>query len=278
MCSNGYFNPRPPWGGRQTRKASRVKRNRFQSTPSVGRATLEDYEYSVWKRFISIHALRGEGDYVYAAICHTGNKISIHALRGEGDTAGFISQTSRSHFNPRPPWGGRQIDYKDLGHYSIISIHALRGEGDCATKTSRLSMQLDFNPRPPWGGRPRLHSHDSKAWQNFNPRPPWGGRRTPTRRYLFAHHDFNPRPPWGGRRPQINRFCRNINYFNPRPPWGGRRSVFECPDYTEEFQSTPSVGRATKSTTSLAHPTENFNPRPPWGGRRSAIVIAECGD
>ena len=34
-------------------------------------------------------------------------KISIHALRGEGD-----------------------IDYKDLGHFSIISIHALRGEGD----------------------------------------------------------------------------------------------------------------------------------------------------
>ena len=39
-------------------------------------------------------------------------KISIHALRGEGD-----------------------IDYKDLGHYSIISIHALRGEGDNALPT-----------------------------------------------------------------------------------------------------------------------------------------------
>ena len=55
----------------------------FQSTPSVGRATsnqarLENYWY------ISIHALRGEGDFV-CAMFQTAPDISIHALRGEGD-------------------------------------------------------------------------------------------------------------------------------------------------------------------------------------------------
>ena len=36
-------------------------------------------------------------------------KISIHALRGEGDHN--ITRHDRQadpHFNPRPPWGGRQ--------------------------------------------------------------------------------------------------------------------------------------------------------------------------
>ena len=56
--------------------------------------------------------------------------ISIHALRGEGDKESKSDKTDTKHFNPRPPWGGRQ---EDSGHSAIsaaISIHALRGEGD----------------------------------------------------------------------------------------------------------------------------------------------------
>ena len=55
----------------------------FQSTPSVGRATLEGFRFFL-PEGISIHALRGEGDAVRQfSICRTA--ISIHALRGEGD-------------------------------------------------------------------------------------------------------------------------------------------------------------------------------------------------
>ena len=36
---------------------------------------------------ISIHALRGEGDVLYAHGTESGFDISIHALRGEGDQA-----------------------------------------------------------------------------------------------------------------------------------------------------------------------------------------------
>ena len=78
----------------------------FQSTPSVGRATV----YLVYKfcfiRIISIHALRGEGDFVHDVLCFFVG-ISIHALRGEGD------------------------DRENKTIYVFnISIHALRGEGD----------------------------------------------------------------------------------------------------------------------------------------------------
>ena len=77
----------------------------FQSTPSVGRATAGRQEYS---RDIS---------------------ISIHALRGEGDSPAPKLRGSDGHFNPRPPWGGRQ----QSGAY--------------------MTASLNFNPRPPWGGR-----------------------------------------------------------------------------------------------------------------------------
>ena len=56
---------------------------------------------------ISIHALRGEGDLNLFGGYENEN-ISIHALRGEGDRRLAVVRTQGSHFNPRPPWGGRR--------------------------------------------------------------------------------------------------------------------------------------------------------------------------
>ena len=126
--------------------------------------------------YISIHALRGEGDQNYRNVRHRHGCISIHALRGEGDqcnamecaiealfqstpsvgratTLAIHRKQVKKNFNPRPPWGGRLT----LNHFSTlrykISIHALRGEGD-GEKSKKKRYQKHFNPRPPWGGRP----------------------------------------------------------------------------------------------------------------------------
>ena len=57
--------------------------------------------------------------------------ISIHALRGEGDFLYFFERGCKyEHFNPRPPWGGRQSEMFKILEIMGISIHALRGEGD----------------------------------------------------------------------------------------------------------------------------------------------------
>ena len=56
----------------------------FQSTPSVGRATLFRSRKIPFLR-ISIHALRGEGDAYSGGTLNIPVYISIHALRGEGD-------------------------------------------------------------------------------------------------------------------------------------------------------------------------------------------------
>ena len=55
------FNPRPPRGGRHLRSAGTALPQRFQSTPSAGRATVGLNAIRL-RRIISIHALRGEGD------------------------------------------------------------------------------------------------------------------------------------------------------------------------------------------------------------------------
>ena len=122
----------------------------FLSTPSARRATypIEDILLLV---FISIHALREEGDHRNRA-GRRGVGISIHALREEGDAAGLHrdavvaisihalreegdrtmawTRASLGNFYPRPPRGGRQTKNLKTMLAQAISIHALREEGD----------------------------------------------------------------------------------------------------------------------------------------------------
>ena len=79
------FNPRPPCGGRRQRKRQPNRMIRFQSTSPVWRTTLERRR-DERARYISIHVPRVEDDVV----------------RQAGDSR-------LSHFNPRPPCGGRHM-------------------------------------------------------------------------------------------------------------------------------------------------------------------------
>ena len=78
----------------------------FLSTPSARRATIY-IELDGSPKFISIHALREEGDTIAPAL-FCARTISIHALREEGDASEVL------------------LSLRQLG----ISIHALREEGD----------------------------------------------------------------------------------------------------------------------------------------------------
>ena len=79
-----YFNPRPPWGGRRFFRSFPPTRLKFQSTPSVGRATLcKTLQNSKVLAFQSTPSV-GRATRVGAEDSR-GQNISIHALRGEGD-------------------------------------------------------------------------------------------------------------------------------------------------------------------------------------------------
>ena len=85
---------------------SRKVKNIFQSTPSVGRATLDD-----------IATMR---DII----------ISIHALRGEGDANIIKAGIMQSVFQSTPSVGRATEAVTLFLKKDVISIHALRGEGD----------------------------------------------------------------------------------------------------------------------------------------------------
>ncbi len=123
------FYPRPPRGGRRSptvfgwgvflflstpsaRRATPMsrsicaRRSKFLSTPSARRATLSN---RLWlgRLFISIHALREEGDAYEPFHLREKIEISIHALREEGDKGRRSRITGQKDFYPRPPRGGR---------------------------------------------------------------------------------------------------------------------------------------------------------------------------
>ena len=67
-------------------------------------------------REISIHALRGEDDASELRVDTASVNISIHALRGEDDHKSRNNAVCKRHFNPRPPWGGRQQKHTNMQH------------------------------------------------------------------------------------------------------------------------------------------------------------------
>ena len=101
--TNSYFYPRPPRGGRP-------------AFPYNG------YVYT----FISIHALREEGDRVTLEI-NGDFCISIHALREEGDILWSLCAQRPSDFYPRPPRGGRRRSSDVRRHfYGFLSTPSAR--------------------------------------------------------------------------------------------------------------------------------------------------------
>ncbi len=167
-CKEVNFNPLPPCGGRPRKTTKSSARNRFQSTPSVWRETVNRWcrrmhsifqsTPSVWRETIappativgvsiSIHSLRVEGDCRFYDRCQVCRDISIHSLRVEGD-----------HLET------------NLIRQSTISIHSLRVEGDRDATRGGSGLRY-FNPLPPCGGRP------SKCW---TAREPYRFQSTPS--------------------------------------------------------------------------------------------------
>ena len=134
---------------------------------------------------------------------------------------------SSSHFNPRPPRGGRRPDRCAASsrperfqstppargatagawrqRISVpISIHAPREGGDASGMSARRRRSGHFNPRPPRGGRLGGGTTTNMGGV-FQSTPPARGATTrktlPTGPLTY----FNPRPPRGGRHPHRRR-------------------------------------------------------------------------
>ena len=218
---------------------------------------------------ISIHAPRGGSDHGRLDIVPAADIISIHAPRGGSDSTQVAAGRSRSHFNPRSPWGERPCHFCRVnGFPAFQSTLPVGGATPVFAPPRRLCRH--FNPRSPWGER-RLRSIVSGYISEFQSTLPVGGA-TPSPVW--------PAPGWG--------------YFNPRSPWGERLHIDNGKYSRWTFQSTLPVGGATTDTaypgrgqaisihaprggsdscmTMSALTWWNFNPRSPWGERRGGGI------
>ena len=105
-CNITHFNPRPPCGGRLASQRFTVGKNKFQSTSSVWRTTLQVQQSGCVLVFQSTSSVWRTTDKV--AERYTNAHISIHVLRVEDDRSKIINTQEEMHFNPRPPCGGRR--------------------------------------------------------------------------------------------------------------------------------------------------------------------------
>ena len=127
---------------------------------------------------------------------------------------------SQTHFNPRPPCGGRRMiwawsakpsifqstapvwgptmPYITYSFATAISIHGPRVGADLI---GRLSQALNghFNPRPPCGGR-LARSGSRYGEMNISIHGPRVGADVDVAVLAQVPVYFNPRPPCGGRR------------------------------------------------------------------------------
>ena len=92
--------------GDKPRTEHKAQTKRFQSTPSVGRATV-GLAVKIFNKVFQSTPSVGR-----ATECPKGGKTRL------------------INFNPRPPWGGRHLRRRLRRLPLEISIHALRGEGD----------------------------------------------------------------------------------------------------------------------------------------------------
>ena len=215
-----YFNPLPPYGGRQIPLDFLGKDGHFNPLPPYG-GRLFLIVIFFFLLVISIHSLRMEGDHVSDFVFFRAinfNPLPPYGGRLFPDTLLAVYR----HFNPLPPYGGRPIGYdlnvilqifqstpsvwrETCGTFLFlfcfnISIHSLRMEGDRRRK-DRYKKIANFNPLPPYGGRPSSSRRNSRP-TNFNPLPPYGGRRLQPVTVRSSAPDFNPLPPYGGRHVQ----------------------------------------------------------------------------
>ena len=152
-CPGRYFYPRPPRGGRHPGglgdhqkvgisipalreegdpavPATRSASSYFYPRPPRGGRLSWPSKEAVPRRHISIPALREEGDTVYMRGCKVDSEFLSPPSARRATARRLRRREAISYFYPRPPRGGRLIQWPTATSSASISIPALREEGD----------------------------------------------------------------------------------------------------------------------------------------------------
>ena len=194
-------------------------------------------------RFISIHALREEGDVKgWLRATEVTRFLSTPSARRATARSALSAQVVRD-FYPRPPRGGRpEVEYYN-GFKGKISIHALREEGDVSSGDGVVAVGISIHA---------LREEGDRSCRGFC-------RRT--------CRNFYPRPPRGGRPGLFVEAVRIIKISIHALREEGDDLWYRVQEAMRIFLSTPSARRATGAGVSVLLNMTNFYPRPPRGGR-----------
>ena len=287
-----YFNPRSPWGGRQRQVGLIVSQGG-----------------------ISIHAPRGGSDSpeqcFRCAFC-----ISIHAPRGGSDFAEFDPRQAdqqfqstlpvggatrqvrprsqrNTNFNPRSPWGERQMLVAAVAGTAAFQSTLPVG-GATRQPPLQLRHRLYFNPRSPWGERPpAMQPHnDMYTFQSTLPvggatnlaagfrrigeisiHAPRGGSDRQGAVPLERGGVISIHAPRGGSDNHDPDAILLHKTFQSTLPVGGATGLAQPDNPLYGFQSTLPVGGATATGADARFcKSPDFNPRSPWGERPQASI------
>ena len=194
--------------------------------------------------YISIHALRVEGDLLIHTPAFLSCSISIHALRVEGDLPIAHSLQQNTHFYPRPPGGGRHTAERCRRDKAIFL--STPSGWRATTLITLYSMSSNLFLSTPSGWRAtwkRRGKNDNRT--DFYPRPPGGGRRTLHVRSTCPKLFLSTPSGWRATGQWYTMTVKTHNFY-PRPPGGGRPSLkIAFILFCQKFLSTPSGWRAT---------------------------------
>ena len=122
----------------------------FLSTPSARRATAS-CNRATYTRFDFYPRPPRGGRPACPTGCCSGRYISIHALREEGDDDSLFFGHLPSHFYPRPPRGGRRGNV--CNRHRHVYFYPRPPRGGRQNCNFALAQPSHFYPRPPRGGR-----------------------------------------------------------------------------------------------------------------------------
>ena len=111
----------------------------FLSTPSARRATVRQQPDRL-RRYISIHALREEGDLGHRDRSGARYRFLSTPSARRATSPYRPRRALRTNFYPRPPRGGRLVEVEACNAAAVISIHALREEGDPTVSTDGAAI------------------------------------------------------------------------------------------------------------------------------------------
>ena len=236
-----YFYPRPPRGGRQSRRKADGCPFQFLSTPSARRATAVTQTGSVTSVNFYPRPPRGGRRASTARRLSFMQFLSTPSAR-RATKRGGQAMLKVNDFYPRPLRGGRHVQDVETGEVIQISIHALCEEGDLVGGVGGLHEKISIHALCEEGDggcalRPLLRSISIHALcEEGDPMCP---------RYVHPSSRFLSTPSARRATPGVLLALTLICDFYPRPLRGGRPMMNGYCLSRLLFLSTPSARRAT---------------------------------